>query len=229
MPTKSAKELIIEYLKERASGKQAIYRNTLSVFQEFKKVLHEIQQDLNRVMAKYDDSVEISFRDNGAFEAELKFSGDLLIFTMHTNVFHFDREHQIFKYPYVQEDLMRSYCGVIQVYNFLSDSFKYNRTNDVGYMIARIFINKNNHYFVEGKRQLGFLYNDFENAVMDKTAIKNIIESAILYTIDFDLLVPPYEIMKEITVNQKMEQTANAYLKTGKRLGFRFQSDSDMK
>ena len=44
----------------------------------------------------------------------------------------------------------RTYCGVINMYNFLSDSFKYNRENDLGYLIGRMFINKENT-FVEGK------------------------------------------------------------------------------
>ena len=41
---------------------------------------------------------------------------------------------------YVKEDKNRSYCGVIHLYNFLADSFKYNRLNDVGYLIGRVFI-----------------------------------------------------------------------------------------
>lgn len=227
MSQKPARELILDYLKEKATTKQSIYRTTLEIFQELKVVLKEIQADLHSVMAKHDKHVEIHFRDNGAFEAELKFSGDLLIFTMHSNVFNFDNDHNIFKSNYVQENHLRSYCGMIQVYNFLADSFKYNRSNDLGYMVARIFINKEKHFFVEGKRQLGFLYNDFDNAVIDKKAIKNIVESAILYAIDFDLFVPPYEDMKEISVSQKLEQTANNFLRTGKRLGFRFQADTD--
>ena len=52
---------------------------------------------------------------------------------------------------------------MINIYNFLADSFKYNRLNDVGYLVGRVFLNKDLHYFVEGKRQLGFLYNDFVN------------------------------------------------------------------
>jgi hypothetical protein len=109
----------------------------------------------------------------------------------------------------------------------LSDSFKYNRNNDLGYLIARIFINIENHYFVEGKRQLGFLYNDFENAIIDETSIKAVVESCVLYATEFDLLVPPFNEVKEITVYQKIEQMGNASIKTGKRLGFQFQADSD--
>jgi len=34
---------------------------------------------------------------------------------------------------------------MISIYNFLSDSFKFNRVNDIGYLIARVFTNKENH------------------------------------------------------------------------------------
>ena len=91
---------------------------------------------------------------------------------MHSNVFEFDKNHGIWKISYVENNDMNSYCGIINIYNFLSDSFKYDRLDDLGYLIGRIFINKDNHYFVEGKRQLGFLYNDFGNAVIDTKAIK---------------------------------------------------------
>ena len=66
---------------------------------------------------------------------------------MHTNTFSFDKSHQIWNSSYVKEDEYKAYCGVINVYNFLSDSFKYNRANDLGYMIGRLFINKEKHFF----------------------------------------------------------------------------------
>ena len=111
--------------------------------------------------------------------------------------------------------------------NFLNDSFKYNRVNDVGYLIARIFLNNETHFFTEGKRQLGFLYNDFPNAVLNKDVLKDILHSAIIYALDFDLLTPPFENMKEVTVMEIMEATNSMNIKTGKRLGFRFQADND--
>jgi hypothetical protein len=42
------------------------------------------------------------------------------------------------------------YFGVVNVYNFLSDSFRYNRERDLGYLVARIFLNKEGHFFVQG-------------------------------------------------------------------------------
>ena len=45
---------------------------------------------------------------------------------------------------------------MINIYNFLSDSFVYDRERDLGYLVARVFLNKEGHFFVQGKKQLGF-------------------------------------------------------------------------
>jgi hypothetical protein len=111
------------------------------------------------------------------------------------------------------------------MYNFLSDSYKYNRVNDVGYLVARIFINREYHYFVEGKRQIGLMYNNFANAKIDRGALKRILETSISYCVDFDLLTPVYDSIKVVSVSEKLENSMN--MKTGKRLGFRFQVDQD--
>ena len=83
------------------------------------------------------------------------------------------------------------------------------------------------HYFVEGKRQLGFLYNDFAHAVLDKKAMIEIINSAIIYTLAFNLFVPPFDNIKEVSVSAMEEETNRMQLQTGKRLGFRFSADND--
>ena len=225
---KSGKELIIESLKNKSSLKQDIFDITKDVFSNFKKNLNDIHTELNTEIMGFDDRVGFTVKETGDFEAELKFSGDVLVFTMHTNVFNFDSNHSIYKSDYIKEDPSRSYCGLIQIYNFLADSFKYNRNGDIGYLLARIFINKDKHFFIEGKRQLGFLYNDFANSEMNDVYIKAIIESAIIYAIDFDLLVPPYEAIQSITVQEMRSFKAEAGIRTGKRLGFQFSYDSEV-
>ena len=116
---------------------------------------------------------------------------------------------------------------MIQIYNFLSDSIKYHRHNDLGYLIGRIFINKEGHFFVEGKRQLAFLYNEFKDQIITKQQVMNIIESAILYSLSFDLLTPPYEEVQVISLMEKIQQSGVMAQKTGKRVGFKFSSDSE--
>ena len=166
--------MINAVLVEKSSMKQDIYYNTLEIFKEFKKEIKKIVDQLNEDASKKDRRLIIEFSERGEFEVELKFAGDVLIFYMHTNVFKFNAEHDISKTKYAKEDIRRRYCGIISVYNFLADSFKYNRANDLGYMIARVFVNNENHYALEGKEQLGQLHVDYEKAVIDQAAIKAI-------------------------------------------------------
>jgi hypothetical protein len=146
---------------------------------------------------------------------------------MHTNIFEFSRDHEVMKTPYIREDKLRSYCGVIHIFNFLADSFKYNRLNDIGYLIGRLFINKELHYFIEGKREVGLLYPNFATSVVDEQSIRKIVESAIEYTLNFDLLTPAFDSIKEVSVDEIQTTSDNIKLKTGKRLGFKFQADHD--
>jgi len=227
MENLSARELIVKTLKEKSSLKQDVYYNTLSAFNTLKSVAKGLIADLQKEAKVIDKRLILEFKDKGEFEFELRVAGDLLIFVMHTNVFEFDKNHSIWKNSYVKQDISRSYCGLINIYNFLNDSFKYNRVNDLGYAIGRIFINKENHFFVEGKRQLGFLYNDIVNATLEEEKIKSILESAILYCLDFDLYTPPFDSIKEISVFDMQTASESMQIKTGKRLGFRFQADSD--
>jgi hypothetical protein len=111
------------------------------------------------------------------------------------------------------------------VYNFLSDSFKYNRNDDLGYLIGRIFINKDKSFFVEGKRQEAFGFRHFGEKTITPADLVLIIETAILYAIEFDLLAPPYELVKLATVEQMNAKIESAKMQTGKRLGFQFRVD----
>jgi len=219
------RQLILNDLSEKSGMKQIVYDNTFATFNLIKEVLHEMATDYNAAFKGVDKRVKLEYHDRGKFEAEIRVAGDILIFSMHSNVFQFDRDHNIWKLSYVKDNKNASYCGIINIYNFLRDSFKYNRLDDLGYLIGRIFINRDYHYFVEGKRQMGFLYNNFGNATIDKEALVSIIQSSILYTLEFDLLVPPYDVVKIASVNQMNTKIENSKLQTGKRLGFKFNSD----
>lgn len=221
------RELIIENLKVKGQVIKQVAITTHDVFLEFKNLLHKTQSELAVTLAKDNINIYLEYSDIGQFEAEMKINDEVVIYTQHSNVFTFDQDHYIWRLPYIQEYPMRAHCGMIQIYNFLSDSFKYNRNQDVGYLIARLFVNKDKHFFIEGKRQLGFLYNDFENLILDSIHIQDVIESSILYSLNFDLLVPPYEMVKELTLNQKIEMQIIESQQTGKRLGFRFSADDE--
>lgn len=217
---------LFTHLKEKGQLKQNVYDNTIEAFSTLRDKAKEIAEKYQESGIDENGRVPFEFKNRGNFEFEIKFGGDVLLFMMHTNVFEFPREHPVFKTPYLKEDKTRSYCGVINIYNFLCDSFKYNRMNDLGYLIGRIFINKDGHYLLEGKRELGLIYNNFEKDTIDNVEAEKIMYRAVEFTINFDLLTPPYQAVQQISVYDIRTTIDNMHLKTGKRLGFRFQADS---
>ncbi len=223
---KEFRNSVVEAFILKSSVKHEVYENTKLSFLILKKVLKQLERDYGKLLkGKVEDKNLPKFKDRGDFEAEFMVGGDVLIFSMHTNVFEFDNQHPIWKMKYIEEDVLRSYCGVINIYNFLSDSFKYDRRNDLGYLVARIFVNKEKHFFVEGKRQSDELLKDFEVDTISPGVLRQIIEIAIQYCVQFDLLVPPYEQVKVATVDQMIQKMHLSKMKTGKRLGFSFNAD----
>jgi hypothetical protein len=63
--------------------------------------------------------------------------------------------------------------------------------------------------------------------VIDEDAIRSLLESTILYCLNFDLFTPPFDAIKEISVQDMQSASESMQVRTGKRLGFRFQADSD--
>jgi hypothetical protein len=216
----------MDELIHKTNLKQEVYKNTVQTFAILKEVLKELAEEYQaQLKGKVNENVMPFFQEKGPFEAEFKIGGDLLIFSMHSNVFVFNREHPIWKLEYIQSSPLNAYCGVFSIYNFLADSFKYNRSQDLGYLIARIFVNRENHFFVEGKRQSSDLVKDLGTDELTKANLKEIIETAIHYTIDFDLLVPPYDQVKIASVEQMQVEISHSRIQTGKRLGFKFNAD----
>jgi len=218
-------EKIVGILKTKSILKQKIFDNTFKTFSLLKEILSDIVLDINPLLSEIDSRVTVEYTDRGLFEAQLKVAGDMLVFSMFTNAFEFDRNHTIWKNSYVADHPYSSICGMISIYNFLNDSFRYNRTGDLGYLIARIFINREYYYFVEGKQQMNNWVNHFGTTSITKKILRDIVESAVLYTLNFDLLVPPYDAVKIISLEQMNSKIESARFQTGKRLGFTFNSD----
>jgi hypothetical protein len=219
------KSHIISTLKEKSLLKQKVYDNTLLSFGHVKDILKSLSKELNVSLVGIDSRIRLEYTDRSSFDAQIKVAGDILLFSMHSNIFQFDREHPAWKTAYIQANKYNAYSGIINIYNFLADSFKYSRLDDLGYLIARIFINHENQYFVEGKRQMGMLFSNYGNEEISKASLLNIILTAMQYALEFDLLVPPYDTVKIATVGQAEAKIQHSKVITGKRLGFQFNSD----
>ncbi|MCA1756535.1 MAG: hypothetical protein LC649_03650 [Bacteroidales bacterium] len=228
MESNDKKGMIVTTLREKAVLKQKVYDNTLDQFDRTRKILAAMAREINSDLMDADKRVRMDFKERGKFDVLLKVAGDILVFSMHSNVFEFDRNHPVWKIPYVNKNPKNSYCGVINIYNFLADSFKYNRLEDLGYLIARVFINHENQYFVEGKRQMGMIFSNFGGEELSRDALKKILYTAIQYSLEFDLLAPPYDNVKIASVGQVEAKIQYSRMATGKRLGFQFNSDDVM-
>lgn len=217
-----ADDLILQTIKDKACLKRNVFENLMTQWEKFKNVIEGYHENIEKDIQKFDKRIRTEFTDRGDYACRLTVGGDTLIFHMHTNVFQFDSGSHIWKTGYIKEDESRSFVGVIHVYNFLYDSLSMNRVNDLGYMIARIFINKDNHFLVEGKRQLGYLFNDFVHNEFTEDKMTAIIQSALLYTLGFDLYIPPYNQIQVLSVSEILELSSDLKIQTGKRLGFEF-------
>ncbi len=225
-PLPAGREAILQGLNTRSQIKSRVFDECFEVFNEFKEVLGELSSDMNELLDNVKDRrVRFEYRDRGKFEAELKFADDVLVFSMHSDVFMFDRTHPVSQNAYVKDNLANSFCGIINVYNFLSDSMKYNRLDDLGYLVARIFVNKDRAFLVEGKRQQQQQTDYYGKIKLEREQIVQIIESAVNYAISFDLLVPPFEYVKQASVGQIDAKIQSEKIITGKRLGYKYDSD----
>ena len=210
-------------IAEKSLLLSTIENNTKDAFKNFK----ESAQEIIKQMQETAPETKFIFQNKSELEFEIRFGEDILIFTMHTNVFEFSRQHEVMKLPYVIQDKERSFCGMINIYNFLSDSFDYDREYDIGYLIGRVFINKENHYFIEGKREVGLLYSNFNTSIINKESINSIILSSMEYANNFDLLVPPFDEVKTISIGEMKLNSSSKRIITAKRLGFEFQQDRE--
>lgn len=219
------KKELKQLLLDRALLKQDVFQNTKDVFKKFKDIIREEVESLRESIT--DERVRLKFVDKGDFEVHAYVGSDVLVFHMHTNIFRFKDEHPLWKSSYLKNDPGQGYCGTINVYNFLADSFLQGRMNDPGFLIGRVLVNKDNHFMVEGKGQLGFLFRDFVNLQISEEIIADIVERAFIHAIEFDLISPPFDKVSVVNVMQIKALSSSLQMKTSKRLGFKFEAEDD--
>ncbi|MCA8831172.1 hypothetical protein [Hymenobacter pini] len=212
-------DLIFDGLKQKSSAKQAIYRNTLATFDLLRKVSQELVVELSRRITPVDSTVIIEYRPVNDMEFHIRFSGDLLVFVLHSNIVTFPDDYGPMATRYVENDFRRRFFGHIMAYNFMADSIKYQRMNDPGYLVGRLLINIDNHYFLEGVQQLELPDNDMSDNPVTEDSLKLFVESAMIAAVNNDLIAPPLSDIQKISVKQKLE---NQQVSRGSKVGFSF-------
>jgi hypothetical protein len=218
---------IQQLLESKSSAKQVTYKNLLSSFDLLAKESKRIITELRKRVNPGDQDVTVDYKLVNEHEFQVKLAGDLLVFVLHTNVVTFADEHPLMNSDYIKEKEINRYFGQIMIYNFMSDSIKYNRMNDPGYLLARILINHESRFLVEGEGQLGFLYNTISQVPISELDLTSIVKLSLKIAIENDLMAPPFPDVRFITVYQKNEKTQE--LGAGQKIGFKMSYQSSTK
>ena len=212
-------EHIRRLLESKSTAKQITYKNLLDAFKVLGKESERVVDILQNSAKPADEDVTEIFDWINEHEFHVKLAGDLLVFVLHTNVVTLPPDHPVMADPYIKQNEVNRYFGQIMIYNFMSDSFKFNRINDPGYLIARLLINHEARYVIEGNGQLGSMFNKISDGAISEQELNILVKIVLMIAIENDLMAPPFPDVQFITVNQKMEKTQE--LGGGQKIGFR--------
>jgi hypothetical protein len=213
-------------LESKSAAKQLTYRLLLDCFKLLAKESKRVVSELKNKVKLGDEDVTIDFQEVHEHEFQVKLAGDLLVFVLHTNIVTFDEAHPVMQEPYIAEKEVNRYFGQIMIYNFMSDSVKFNRVNDPGYLVARLLINHEGRYVIEGEGRLGALFNKISSEPITESELNVLVKIALTIAIENDLMAPAFTDVRFITLYQKMEKTQE--LGGGQKIGFRMSYQSKL-
>jgi hypothetical protein len=220
-------DYIQHLLESKSTAKQITYKNLLAAFQQLSGEAKRVVEELKKKAKPGDDDVTVEFSSTNEHEFDVKLAGDLLVFVLHTNIVTFDETHPVMQDPYIKEKDINRYFGQIMIYNFMSDSVKYNRVNDPGYLLARLLINHEGRYVMEGGGRLAEVSNSVSSAPIVDQEINLLVKLAMAIAIENDLMAPPFPQVQFITLMQKMEKTQE--LGGGQKIGFKMSYQSNIR
>jgi hypothetical protein len=165
-----------------------------------------------------DKDVTVAYNTINEHEFDVKLAGDMLIFVMNTNIVTLEESHEVMKDEYIMENEVNRYFGQVMVYNFMAESLKHNRDNDPGYLLARLMVNHENRFFIEGEKELE-PYNKISQTPLSEEDLKKLVKIVLKMAIENDLVAPPFTEVKSITLNQKKDHTIE--MGGAHKIGFR--------
>ena len=205
-------------LESKSSAKQTAYKNITNAFSILAAESRSVVDELKRRANPADKDVTVEYNTVNAQEFDVKLAGDMLIFVMGTNIVTLEETHPIMTHDYIRENEVNRYFGQVMIYNFMAESLKYNRTNDPGYLLARLMVNHENRFFIEGDKELES-YNQISDKTITGEDLKKVVKIVLKMAIENDLVAPAFTEMKSITVNQKRDHSLE--LGGAQKIGFR--------
>lgn len=205
-------------LESKSTAKQTAYKHITKAFSILAAESRSVVEELRRRANPVDKDVTVEYNTVNAQEFDVKLAGDMLIFVMGTNVVTLEETHPIMRDDYIRENEVNRYFGQIMVYNFMAESLKYNRTNDPGYLLARLMVNHENRFFIEGDKELES-YNQISDKPITEEDLEKVVKIVLKMAIENDLVAPAFTEVKSTTVNQKWDH--NLELGGAQKIGFR--------
>jgi len=205
-------------LESKSTAKQTAYKNITNAFSILAAESKSVVEELKRRANPADKDVTVEFNTVNGQEFDVKLAGDMLIFVMGTNIVTLEETHPIMTSDYIRENEVNRYFGQVMIYNFMAESLKYNRTNDPGYLLARLMINHENRFFIEGDKELES-YNQISDKAITEEDLKRVVKIVLKMAIENDLVAPAFTEVKSITVNQKRDHSLE--LGGAQKIGFR--------
>jgi hypothetical protein len=209
----------IKYLLEsKSSAKQTAYKHICKTFSILSEESKLIVDELKRRAQPSDRDVTVEFNAVSLAEFDIKLAGDMLIFVMGTNIVTLEESHPVMMDHYIKDNEVNRYFGQIMVYNFMAESIKHNRSNDPGYLLARLMVNHENRFFIEGEKELE-PYNKISELPVSDADLKKVVKIVLKMAIENDLVAPPFTDVKSVTLNQKRDHGLE--LGGAQKIGFR--------
>lgn len=222
-PLEANRQQLIDLLMHKSALKQDVADDLEVVFADLRKLIDLEIKALKEVIT--DERVRLFVKDRGDHEFHVYIGSDVLVFNLHHNVFRLPDSNPLWGTSYFKSQPNNGYFGTIHIYNFLAESLQQNRLDDQGYLLARIFVNHERHFFIEGKGSLGYTFSDPQHMLLSSEMLQLIAQMSFAYALQFDLYIPPFELMDEVSVGQIYVMGEQLKLRTAKRLGFKMSTD----
>jgi hypothetical protein len=222
-PLEANRQQLIDLLMHKSALKQDVADDLEVVFADLRKLIDLEIKALKEVIT--DERVRLFIKDRGDHEFHVYIGSDVLVFNLHHNVFRLPDSNPLWGTSYFKSQPNNGYFGTIHIYNFLAESLQQNRLDDQGYLLARIFVNHERHFFIEGKGSLGYTFSDPQHMLLSAEMLQLIAQMSFAYALQFDLYIPPFELIDEVSVGQIYVMGEQLKLRTAKRLGFKMSAD----
>lgn len=210
-------------LRTKSVLKQKIWNLALDMFDGLK---NEASGLANTLSDKNNEYPEVEFSEIDQHEFNLKFGSDILVFSLQTNIVTFAKSYHVMKSKSVSSNKDLSFFGQIIIYDFMADTIKYHRTDDLGYLLARVLINADNHFVIEGVGGLKYIFQSIEETEATKANLSLLVKKALAVSIDNDLYGSDFSKIRSITLGKKLAKTRE--IGHGDKIGFQLKDEDEI-